>query len=333
MKKVIAVCGPTAVGKTRMGVSLAEALHGEVISGDSMQIYRTMDIGTAKVTEEEMQGIIHHMIDIKNPDETFSVSEFQKEVRHYIDTIDMPIVVGGTGLYIKGALYDYTFEETESKHDEIKAKYAHYTNEELHQYLASFDPQSALDLHPNNRQRVLRAIEIYEESGKRKSDILEAQEHKPVYDIYFVGLTLPRPILYERINKRVDLMIEQGLEEEVKKIYDSGLSRNAQSMKAIGYKEWFDYFEGSKTKEQVIEEIKKHSRNYAKRQYTWFNNQFDVHWYDVNLEDFDSTIHQVLKDIEEWYEKRLFSLTRLIIFEFSDICGSSVFKNSLIVFS
>ena len=303
MKKVIAVCGPIAVGKTRMGVSLAEALHGEVISGDSMQIYRTMDIGTAKVTEEEMQGIIHHMIDIKNPDETFSVSEFQKEVRHYIDTIDMPIVVGGTGLYIKGALYDYTFEETESKHDEIKAKYAHYTNEELHQYLASFDPQSALDLHPNNRQRVLRAIEIYEESGKRKSDILEAQEHKPVYDIYFVGLTLPRPILYDRINKRVDLMIEQGL-EEVKKIYDSGLSRNAQSMKAIGYKEWFDYFEGSKTKEQIIEEIKKHSRNYAKRQYTWFNNQFDVHWYDVNLEDFDSTIHQVLKDIEEWYKKR-----------------------------
>ena len=303
MKKVIAVCGPTAVGKTRMGVSLAEALHGEVISGDSMQIYRTMDIGTAKVTEEEMQGIIH-MIDIKNPDETFSVSEFQKEVRHYIDTIDMPIVVGGTGLYIKGALYDYTFEETESKHDEIKAKYAHYTNEELHQYLASFDPQSALDLHPNNRQRVLRAIEIYEESGKRKSDILEAQEHKPVYDIYFIGLTLPRPILYDRINKRVDLMIEQGLEEEVKRIYDSGLSRNAQSMKAIGYKEWFDYFEGSKTKEQVIEEIKKHSRNYAKRQYTWFNNQFDVHWYDVNLEDFDSTIHQVLKDIEEWYKKR-----------------------------
>lgn len=331
MKKVIAVCGPTAVGKTRMGVSLAEALHGEVISGDSMQIYRTMDIGTAKVTEEEMQGIIHHMIDIKNPDETFSVSEFQKEVRHYIDTIDMPIVVGGTGLYIKGALYDYTFEETESKHDEIKAKYAHYTNEELHQYLASFDPQSALDLHPNNRQRVLRAIEIYEESGKRKSDILEAQEHKPVYDIYFVGLTLPRPILYDRINKRVDLMIEQGLEEEVKKIYDSGLSRNAQSMKAIGYKEWFDYFEGSKTKEQIIEEIKKHSRNYAKRQYTWFNNQFDVHWYDVNLEDFDSTIHQVLKDIEEWYKK--ISLTRLIFFEFSDICGSSVFKNSLIVFS
>ena len=300
MKKVIAVCGPTAVGKTRMGVSLAEALHGEVISGDSMQIYRTMDIGTAKVTEEEMQGIIHHMIDIKNPDETFSVSEFQKEVRHYIDTIDMPIVVGGTGLYIKGALYDYTFEETESKHDEIKAKYAHYTNEELHQYLASFDPQSALDLHPNNRQRVLRAIEIYEELEY----ILEAQEHKPVYDIYFVGLTLPRPILYDRINKRVDLMIEQGLEEEVKKIYDSGLSRNAQSMKAIGYKEWFDYFEGSKTKEQIIEEIKKHSRNYAKRQYAWFNNQFDVHWYDVNLEDFDSTIHQVLKDIEEWYKKR-----------------------------
>lgn len=304
MKKVIVVCGPTAVGKTRMGVSLAQALNGEVISGDSMQIYRQMDIGTAKATQEEMQGIVHHMIDIKDPDETFSVSEFQKTVRHHIDQIDIPIVVGGTGLYIKGALYDYTFEETESKHDEIKQKYSHYTNEELHQYLASFDPDSAKELHPNNRQRVLRAIEIYEESGKKKSDILKAQEHKPVYDLYFVGLTLPRDVLYERINKRVDQMIEQGLEEEVYKIYQTGLSRYSQSMKAIGYKEWFDYFEGTKTKEEVIEEIKKHSRNYAKRQYTWFNNQFDVHWYDVNLEDFDSTIASVLKDIKEWYQKR-----------------------------
>lgn len=304
MKKVIVVCGPTAVGKTRMGVSLAKNLNGEVISGDSMQIYRQMDIGTAKATTEEMQGIVHHMIDIKNPDETFSVSEFQRTVRHYIDHIDVPIVVGGTGLYIKGALYDYTFEETESKHDEIKQKYSHYTNEELHQYLASFDPDSAKELHPNNRQRVLRAIEIYEESGKKKSDILKAQEHKPIYDIYFVGLTLPREVLYERINKRVDQMIEQGLEEEVHKIYQTGLSRDSQSMKAIGYKEWFDYFEGKKTKEEVIEEIKKHSRNYAKRQYTWFNNQFDVHWYDVNLEDFDSTITSVLEDIEKWYQKR-----------------------------
>lgn len=304
MKKVIVVCGPTAVGKTRMGVSLAQVLKGEVISGDSMQIYRQMDIGTAKATKEEMQGIVHHMIDIKDPDETFSVSEFQKSVRHYIDTIDVPIVVGGTGLYIKGALYDYTFEETESKHDEIKQKYIHYTNEELHQFLASFDPSSAQELHPNNRQRVLRAIEIYEESGKRKSDILKAQEHKPIYDLYFVGLTLPRDVLYERINKRVDLMIKQGLEEEVNKIYKTGLSRTSQSMKAIGYKEWFDYFEGTKSKEDVIEEIKKHSRNYAKRQYTWFNNQFNVHWYDVDLENFDSTIQLVLKDIKEWYQKR-----------------------------
>lgn len=300
MKKVIAVCGPTAVGKTRMGVSLAQILHGEVISGDSMQIYRRMDIGTAKATEKEMQNIKHHMIDIKDPDETFSVSEFQKEVRHYIDELSLPIVVGGTGLYIKGALYDYVFEQTESKHDEIKEKYKHLTNQELHQYLASFDPQSAKELHPNNRQRVLRAIEIYEESGKRKSDILEAQEHKPIYDIYFVGLTLPRAILYERINQRVDQMIDQGLEEEVRDLYQSGLSRKNQSMKAIGYKEWFDYFEGNKTKEEVIEEIKKHSRNYAKRQYTWFNHQFDVHWYEVNLKDFNATIHDVLQDVQAW---------------------------------
>ena len=304
---IIVIAGPTGVGKTKLSIELAKKLNGEIINADSTQIFKELNIATAKVTNKEMENVPHHLIDIKEITENYTVYDYQKDARKKIKEIEarghIPILVGGTGLYIKGTLYDYTFEETESKHDEIKAKYAHYSNEELHHYLASFDPQSAQDLHPNNRQRVLRAIEIYEESGKRKSDILESQEHKPVYDIYFVGLTLPRPVLYERINKRVDLMIEQGLEEEVRAIYDSGLSRNAQSMKAIGYKEWFDYFEGLKSKEEIIEEIKKHSRNYAKRQYTWFNNQFDVHWYDVNLEDFDSTIQSVLKDIKEWYEK------------------------------
>ena len=163
--------------------------------------------------------------------------------------------------------------------------------------MQSIDPKSALELHPNNRQRVLRAIEIYETTGQRKSEIVDAQQHICLYDAYFVGLTLPRDILYERINKRVDIMKNNGLEAEIKSLHQLGLKRAHQSMKAIGYKEWFDYFEEKITLEEVYDNIKKHSRQYAKRQYTWFKNQFDVHWYDVNLKNFDETVQAVLKDI------------------------------------
>ena len=302
MEKVIVVIGPTSVGKTKMGVALAKKFNGEVISGDSMQIYKQMDIGTAKVTEEEKEGIIHHCVDILNPDETYSVHDFQQTVRKQITEITnrghVPIIVGGTGLYIKAALYDYTFSEMENNHDEINKKYKDYTNEQLYAHLKQIDEESAKILHFNNRRRVLRAIEIYEQTGQKKSEMINEQEHICLYDAYFVGLTLPRELLYERINLRVDLMMKNGLQGEMESLIKQGLTRENQSMKAIGYKEWFDYFEGKCDLNEVSENIKKHSRQYAKRQYTWFKNQFDVHWYDVCLENFSKTIEEVSRDLK-----------------------------------
>ena len=301
MTRVIVVIGPTSVGKTKMGVELAKAMNGEVISGDSMQIYKGMDIGTAKVTEQEMSGIVHHCINILEPTDEYSVKDFQDAVRFQIDDITrrgkLPIIVGGTGLYIKAALYDYEFSETKDNHEIFRDKYKDYDNEQLYQHLINIDEKSALELHPHNRQRVLRAIEIYEETGQKKSDIEALQQHVCLYDAYFVGLTIERELLYNRINQRVDAMKEQGLEKEVTDLYYQGLERSNQSMKAIGYKEWFDYFEGIIDKETVYENIKKHSRQYAKRQYTWFKNQFDVHWYNVQIDNFEKTVHDVLKDI------------------------------------
>ena len=301
MTRVIVVIGPTSVGKTKMGVELAKAMNGEVISGDSMQIYKGMDIGTAKVTEQEMSGIVHHCINILEPTDEYSVKDFQDAVRFQIDDITrrgkLPIIVGGTGLYIKAALYDYEFSETKDNHEIFRDKYKDYDNEQLYQHLINIDEKSALELHPHNRQRVLRAIEIYEETGQKKSDIEALQQHVCLYDAYFVGLTIERELLYSRINQRVDAMKEQGLEKEVTDLYHRGLERSYQSMKAIGYKEWFDYFEGIIDKETVYEKIKKHSRQYAKRQYTWFKNQFDVHWYNVQIDDFEKTVQNVLRDI------------------------------------
>lgn len=267
-----------------------------------------MDIGTAKVTNEEMEGIIHHCVDILEPIDTYSVKDFQDTVREKINDITsrgkMPIIVGGTGLYIKAALYDYEFSETQDDHAYYKEKYKDYDNEALFQHLMTIDSQSAKELHPNNRQRVLRAIEIYEQTGQKKSDILAKQQHICLYDAYFVGLTLDRALLYDRINLRVDKMKDMGLKAEMDSLYRSGLTRSHQSMKAIGYKEWFDYYEGLISKEDVYENIKKHSRQYAKRQYTWFKNQFDVHWYDVCLEDFWQTVQSVYNDLKKDYLNR-----------------------------
>lgn len=299
MKKVVVVVGPTGVGKTKMGVALAKYFDGEVISGDSMQIYKLMNIGTAKVTTEEMEGIPHHLIDIKNPKENYSVKEFQEEVRLKIDEISarqkLSIIVGGTGLYIKAALYDYVFSESQIDHQEYIEKYKNYSNEELYEFLKKIDLESAASLHPNNRQRVLRAIAIYESTGTKKSDLLAKQEHKLLYDVKFIGLTLPRDVLYKRINERVDSMMNQGLLQEIEMLMKMNLSPELQSMKAIGYKEWFAYYQGNQNLEETIELIKKNSRNYAKRQYTWFNNQVPVKWFDVNLNDFDDTVNNVIK--------------------------------------
>lgn len=304
MDKVIVVVGPTAVGKTKCGVELAKKYNGEVISGDSMQIYKGMDIGTAKVTKKEMQGIVHHQIDIRTPFESYSVSDFQSDVRALIDDITqrgkMPIIVGGTGLYIKAVLYDYTFEKSETNPEKMQNKYKDYSNEALYDHLKEIDPKAAKTIHPHNRRRVLRAIEIFETTGHRKSDVENAQTHTFVYDAKVIGLTIPREELVERINQRVDLMAAQGLEKEVKQLIDRGCTSHLQAMRAIGYKEWFPYYEGKCKIEDVYEAIKIHSRQYAKRQYTWFNHQFPVDWYDVNLKNFEETLTKIEGDIDIW---------------------------------
>ena len=306
MEKVIVIVGPTGVGKTALGVALAKQLNGEVISGDSMQIYKRMDIGTAKVTEDEMQGVVHHLIDIKEPSEEYSVTEFQETVRACIDDIvkrgKLPIIVGGTGLYIKAVLYDYTFEKCDSDPKKMEEKYKDYSNEELYERLKEVDPGATRNIHPNNRRRVLRAIEIFETTGKRKSEMEDAQRHEMIYDATCIGLTLDREKLYERIDKRVDIMMENGLEQEVKSLIEEGCKPTYQSMRGIGYKAWFEYFEGRSSKEEVIALIKKHSRNYAKRQFTWFNNQMMVNWYEVNVEHFEETVNKVKEDLINGHE-------------------------------
>lgn len=297
MNKVIVVVGPTSVGKTSMGIQLAKHYNGEVISGDSMQVYKGMDIGTAKADSKEMDGVIHHLIDIIDPNDNYSVQSFQSYVRNCIDDMFQrgvtPIIVGGTGLYIKAALYDYTFDGDGSNHLHMKEKYSHLDNESLFEYLKTIDPVSASDLHCNNRQRVLRAIEIFETTGITKSQTIEKQNHICMYDTCFIGLTLDRAILYDRINSRVDKMMDMGLLEEVKLLIDSGLTIDHQSMKAIGYKEWFNYFNNQATLQEVVGSIQQNSRKFAKRQYTWFKNQMDIEWFDVNLECFDETVNKV----------------------------------------
>ena len=299
---VLCIVGPTAVGKTKMSIELAKQLNGEIISGDSMQIYRGMDIGTAKATMDERQGIPHHLIDEKNPDEPYSVAAFQQTVRAKMEEIKsrgkLPIIVGGTGLYIKSVLYDYEFAgESESKEID-EAKYGHLSNEELHAKLAAVDEAGAKDIHPNNRKRVIRALEIYETSGVKKSEMIEKQEHKMIYDACLIGLTDDRTVLYDRINKRVDMMYETGLVEEVKALFDEGIPDESQSIRAIGYKELYDYFKGLISLEESKELIKRNSRRYAKRQYTWFNNQMDVTWFKVDVQHFDKTVKEVLTYVQ-----------------------------------
>lgn len=286
-QKVLVLIGPTAVGKTKLSIELAKRLNGEIISGDSMQIYRGMDIGTAKITEEETEGIPHYLIDIKDPDENFSVAEFQELVRSKITEITdrgkLPMIVGGTGLYIQSVIYDYQFSEApadETLRTQLEKRAKEIGNDALHQELTQIDPKSASQIHPNNVRRVIRALEIYYRTGETMSQTQKHQQPEPLYDVALVGLTMDREKLYDRINLRVDLMVEQGLLEEVQKLYDQGL-RDCQSIQAIGYKEIYEYLDGHISLEEAIENLKKNSRHYAKRQLTWFRNKMDVQWFDM----------------------------------------------------
>lgn len=297
MKKVLVIAGPTASGKSSFAVSAAKRFGGEIISGDSIQVYRGMDIGSGKVTAEEMQGIPHHLIDILDPKDPYSVSDFQKAARIKIEQIGFPIICGGTGLYLKACLYDYDFEQEPEETDDSDLE--ELDNEALYAALKETDPQSAAKIHPNNRRRVIRALQIRRRTGQRKSDLEALQKHEPVYDFFIAGCTMERSVLYERINARVEAMFEAGLEQEVSGLLKQGVTFADPAMKGIGYREFEPYFRGETSLAEVKAEIQKHSRNYAKRQYTWLNHQMPVRWFAVND---PAEREAVLEEIRQWKE-------------------------------
>ena len=285
-KPLIILTGPTAVGKTKASIGLAKAVDGEIISADSMQVYRHMDIGSAKIKPEEMEGIPHHLIDVLEPDDEFHVVKFQqlakKAMREIWERGHIPIVTGGTGFYIQALLYDIDFDENEKEdacRKELEAYAREHGAEALHEKLALVDPASAEMIHPNNIKRVIRALEFYEQTGKRISEHNEIQRQResPYAFAYFV-LTDDRAHLYERINRRVDQMIEEGLVNEVQALKDKGYTKQLVSMQGLGYKEILDYLDGNCTLEEAIYTIKRDTRHFAKRQLTWFKRERDVIW-------------------------------------------------------
>ncbi len=288
---VVAIIGPTASGKTALSIELASWLDGEIINGDAMQVYKRLDIGTAKITESEMQGIPHHLLDIKEPTDNFSVAEYQQLVRAKIEEITargkMPIIVGGTGLYVQSVLYDFHFTKDEIDEEARKAYYEELEKvgpEAMHARLYALDPKTAETIHPNNTRRVIRALEMVELSGTSKANEEHNRGDVPLYNHLILGLDIDREKLYERINLRVDIMMEKGLLEEAKALYDEGI-RDTQAVKAIGYKELFAYFEGRCDLAEAVEAIKQNSRRYAKRQLTYFRNKMDVQWVTGDIQE------------------------------------------------
>lgn len=295
MKKVLVIAGPTASGKTSFSIELAKRLNTEIISGDSIQVYKGFDIGSGKVTEAEKEGVPHHLIDILEPGTQYSVKDFQKEARTLIDNSSKPMIIaGGTGLYLKACLYDYVFTDEEAS--PRNEKYDQYTNHELYEMLVERDPVQAEKIHENNRQRVLRSLTVLDNTGKRQSEIIDEQNHEPIYDFFIAGCTMAREELYERINLRVKMMIEKGLEQEVKGLLDKGIIFEDPAMKGIGYREWADYFDGNLSITEVEALIARNSRRYAKRQYTWLNHQMPVHWFDPrNKEERSAMLDEMVK--------------------------------------
>lgn len=284
---ILAVVGPTGVGKTKLSIELAKKYQAEIISCDSMQIYKKMDIGTAKVTEEEKKGIKHHLIDIKDVEEDYSVYDYQKDARKILDDLISKnknvIIVGGTGLYLKALLYNFEFKE-----NSIKKDFTNYTNKELYDMVKEIDNDTKI--HINNRQRLESFLNNHEEKI--------VTSNKKVYEAKIIGLTRPREELYETINNRVDKMIEDGLIDEAKYFYDNNIHSKAINT-AIAYKELYKYFDNEISLEEAIDLIKRNSRRYAKRQYTYFNNQLDVKWFNINYNDFNQTINEVLNYLKK----------------------------------
>lgn len=283
MKKIIVITGPTGVGKTKLSIELAKKLDGEIINADSMQVYKGLDIGTAKIKEEEKAGIPHHLFDVQNVLDDYNIYQYQQDARKLIEDIvsrnKTPIFVGGSGLYIKAALYNYEFQQ-ESFHSE----FSDMSNEEI---LLEIQKHYDVSIHVNNRKRLVRELNKIMNDTKIKNNGREK-----VYDFIMIGLTTDRTRLYEIINQRVDLMVSNGLIDEVHDLYQKGI-RSKAIMTGIGYKELYKYFDGEISLSESIELIKKNSRNFAKRQYTFYRNQFDLKWVDVNFDNFSETVLEV----------------------------------------
>ncbi|MBC3887676.1 tRNA (adenosine(37)-N6)-dimethylallyltransferase MiaA [Acetobacterium paludosum] len=299
--RILVLAGPTASGKTALGVALAKKLNGEIISADSMQIYKYMTIGTAKVTTEEMQGVPHYLVDCVSPDEEFSVAKFKKAALKAIETIfgrgKLPIIVGGTGLYINSLTLPWDFQKNDGNEEirlRLRAEAEMLGRETLYQRLKSVDPITAETVHPNNLNRVIRALEIYEINGKPKSYFDEKTKTQEIpYDYVMIGLKWPREVLYDRINRRIDLMIENGLIEETQMLLDRGYKWNLTALKAIGYKELGPYLRGEASMEEAVTILKRDSRHYAKRQMTWFRKDERIHWIEMSE---DKKIEMLLEE-------------------------------------
>ena len=299
MEKVVVITGPTAVGKTKLSIAIAKKFNTELINADAYQVYKKMNIGTAKATIEEQDNVKHHLLDYLEPTDEFSISDYQKIVRQVIDEMNkknkLPILVGGSGLYIDSVINEYHFDE--EKRVETN-EYDDLSNEELHKVLEELDFEASQKIHQNNRKRVLRAIELAKYPDKKDS---RSQRDVPYYDTLCIFLADDRDKLYDRINKRVDLMIEAGLVDEIKNIGIENFSRTSKA--AIGYKEIIEYLNGNISLEEAIELIKKNSRHYAKRQFTWFNNKTKSTIVNVNIDNFEETILEVENLINEFINK------------------------------
>lgn len=301
-KKIIIIAGPTAVGKTALSVSLAKRINGEIISADSMQIYKQMDIGTAKVTASESSGITHHMIDIVSPQDDFTVADYANLAREKIEDIlskgKVPIIVGGTGLYINSIVFEMDFNNS-APDTGIRNQYntilLEQGSEYLYSILAKKNPEAANSIHPNNTKRVIRALEILD-SKDDFSNFENAQSKYSKYDSKIYILSLERSILYNRINSRVDTMINNGLVDEVKDLLSKGLNNQHQSMKAIGYRQIISYLTNDLSLDDAVDLIKRDSRRYAKRQFTWFKKYKDAKWLDVGSQDIEKLTELILND-------------------------------------
>ncbi|KAA9218200.1 MULTISPECIES: tRNA (adenosine(37)-N6)-dimethylallyltransferase MiaA [Aerococcus] len=309
--KLICIGGPTAVGKTALSIELAKHFQGQVINGDAMQVYQGLDIGTAKATLDERQGIPHHLLDIRSVDQPYTVADFKRDAESAVGEIeadqDLPILVGGTGLYLESFLFDLSLGgQVEPRPDfrqQMENFAASHGNQALHQKLEDLDPQAAEKIHPNNVKRVIRALEVGTFSDQLFSQAKETHDdHHSPYDYYFIGLHCDRQRLYERINHRVDVMVDQGLLQEAQWLLDQDLDPKSQSLQSIGYKEVFPYLRGEEDLDTSLNRLKRNSRRYAKRQLTWLKNRMDlVHWY--NLVEEEDSLATVISDVAAFLEE------------------------------